>query len=33
LHGQGATIVMVTREPENGAHAERIITIRDGQIV
>jgi putative ABC transport system ATP-binding protein len=33
LHGQGATIVMVTHEPENGAHAERIITIRDGQIV
>jgi putative ABC transport system ATP-binding protein len=33
LHGQGATIVMVTHEPESGAHAERIITIRDGQIV
>jgi putative ABC transport system ATP-binding protein len=32
LHGQGATIVMVTHEPENGTHAERIITIRDGQI-
>ncbi len=32
LHRQGATIVMVTHEPENGAHAERIITIRDGQI-
>jgi putative ABC transport system ATP-binding protein len=32
LHGQGATIVMVTHEPENGAHAERVITIRDGQI-
>ena len=30
---QGATIVMVTHEPENGAHAERIITIRDGQVV
>ncbi len=33
LHGQRATIVMVTHEPENGAHAERIITIRDGRIV
>jgi putative ABC transport system ATP-binding protein len=33
LHRQGATIVMVTHEPENGAHAERIITIRDGQIM
>jgi putative ABC transport system ATP-binding protein len=33
LHSQGATIVMVTHEPESGAHAERIITIRDGQIV
>lgn len=33
LHRQGATIVMVTHEPEHGAHAERTITIRDGQIV
>jgi len=33
LHGQGATIVMITHEPENGAHAERVITIRDGQTV
>jgi putative ABC transport system ATP-binding protein len=32
LHGQGATIVMVTHEPENGAHAERVVTIRDGQV-
>jgi putative ABC transport system ATP-binding protein len=33
LHGQGATIVMVTHEPENGEHVERVITIRDGQVV
>jgi putative ABC transport system ATP-binding protein len=33
LHGQGATIVMVTHDPESSTHAERIITIRDGQIV
>jgi len=33
LHDQGATIVMVTHDPESGTHAGRIITIRDGQIV
>jgi putative ABC transport system ATP-binding protein len=33
LHDQGATIVMVTHDPESGAHAGRTITIRDGQIV
>ena len=33
LHNQGTTIVMVTHEPGNAAHAERIIYLRDGQIV
>ncbi len=33
LHDQGATIVMVTHEPENGEHVDRVITIRDGQVV
>jgi len=33
LHGHGATVVMVTHEPDNAAHAERIIYLRDGQIV
>jgi ABC-type lipoprotein export system ATPase subunit len=33
LHDQGATIVMVTHEPENAGHAERVIILRDGQIV
>ena len=33
LHNQGTMIVMVTHEPDNAAHAERIIYLRDGQIV
>ncbi len=33
LHGQGATIVMVTHEPGIANHAERVIFLRDGQIV
>ena len=33
LHEQGATIVMVTHEPGLAEHAERIIFLRDGQIV
>jgi putative ABC transport system ATP-binding protein len=32
LHGQGATIVMVTHEPGLADHAGRIIYLRDGQI-
>jgi putative ABC transport system ATP-binding protein len=33
LHEQGATIVMVTHEPGLAEHAERVIFLRDGQIV
>ena len=33
LHDQGATIVMVTHEPGLAEHAERVIFLRDGQIV
>jgi putative ABC transport system ATP-binding protein len=32
LHDEGATIVMVTHEPDIAAHAERTISLRDGQI-
>lgn len=33
LHHQGATIVMVTHDPDRAAHAQRVITVRDGEIV
>jgi putative ABC transport system ATP-binding protein len=33
LHGEGATIVMVTHEPDIAAHAGRVICVRDGRIV
>jgi putative ABC transport system ATP-binding protein len=33
LHDRGVTIVMVTHEPGLADHAERIIFLRDGQIV
>ena len=33
LHQQGHTIVMVTHEPEVAAHAQRVISFRDGKIV
>ncbi len=33
LNDQGHTIVMITHEPEIAAHATRIITIRDGEII
>ncbi|MCA8974407.1 MAG: ABC transporter ATP-binding protein [Planctomycetes bacterium] len=32
LHRQGNTIVVVTHEPDIAAHAERIVTIKDGRI-
>jgi putative ABC transport system ATP-binding protein len=33
LHGRGATIVMVTHEPDIAAHADRIICVRDGRVI
>lgn len=33
LHKQGKTIIMVTHEDDIAAHADRIIVVRDGQIV
>ncbi len=33
LHKNGATIVMVTHEPDIAAHAERIICVKDGLII
>ncbi len=33
LHQQGHTIVMVTHEPDVAAHAERVVSFRDGKIV
>ena len=33
LHEQGVTIVMVTHDPECARYAERVIYLRDGQIV
>jgi putative ABC transport system ATP-binding protein len=32
LHAEGQTIVMVTHEPDIAAHAERLVTLRDGII-
>jgi len=32
LHGEGQTIIMVTHEPDIAAHAERVVTLRDGVI-
>ena len=33
LHGQGKTIILITHEDEIAAHAQRVIRVRDGQIV
>jgi putative ABC transport system ATP-binding protein len=32
LHRQGQTIIMVTHEPDIAAHAERVVTLKDGVI-
>jgi putative ABC transport system ATP-binding protein len=32
LHGEGQTIIMVTHEPDIAAHAQRVVTLRDGAI-
>jgi putative ABC transport system ATP-binding protein len=32
LHAEGQTIIMVTHEPDIAAHAERVVTLRDGVI-
>jgi putative ABC transport system ATP-binding protein len=32
LHGDGQTIIMVTHEPDIAAHAERLVSLRDGVI-
>ena len=32
LHEEGQTIIMVTHEPDIAAHAERVVTLRDGVI-
>jgi putative ABC transport system ATP-binding protein len=32
LHEEGQTIIMVTHEPDIAAHAERVVTLRDGKI-
>lgn len=33
LHADGATIVMVTHEPDIADHAQRVICVRDGKII
>jgi putative ABC transport system ATP-binding protein len=32
LHDEGQTIIMVTHEPDIAAHAERVVTLRDGTV-
>jgi putative ABC transport system ATP-binding protein len=32
LHAEGQTIIMVTHEPDIAAHAERVVTLRDGVV-
>ena len=32
LNGEGATVIVVTHNPEVSAYAERVITVRDGLI-
>ncbi|MDQ3556274.1 MAG: ABC transporter ATP-binding protein [Gemmatimonadota bacterium] len=32
LHADGQTVIMVTHEPDIAAHAERVVTLRDGAV-
>jgi putative ABC transport system ATP-binding protein len=32
LHAGGQTVIMVTHEPDIAAHAERVVTLRDGRV-
>ncbi len=32
LHAEGRTLIVVTHEPDIGAHAERVVRVRDGQV-
>jgi len=32
LHAEGQTVIMVTHEPDIAAHADRVVTLRDGVI-
>jgi putative ABC transport system ATP-binding protein len=32
LHDEGQTVVLVTHEPEVAAHAQRVVTLRDGRV-
>jgi ABC-type lipoprotein export system ATPase subunit len=32
LHHEGQTVIMVTHEPDIAAHADRVVTLRDGVI-
>ena len=33
LHDEGLTIILVTHDPAVAAHADRLITVRDGRLV
>jgi putative ABC transport system ATP-binding protein len=32
MHAEGRTIVMITHEDDVAAHAQRVVTLRDGRI-
>ena len=33
LHREGLTLILITHDPTVAAHADRLITIRDGRLV